>query len=112
MQPDVLPLSDLEPAFTQEPLPIYARLREETPVRRVVRLGLPAWLVTRHADVMLVLSDARFTVDRRAASADIPPQPSDLVSAHLGLSQHLAAFDGVDHARLRRLVSKAFTPRR
>ncbi|WP_043625629.1 cytochrome P450 [Nonomuraea candida] len=79
------------------PPPQYARLRAEAPVARV-RLpdGRPAWLVTSYDAVATVLSDRRFGL--------VPPGAS--YPGNETLFQ-----DGEAHARLRRLVSKAFGPR-
>ena len=46
------------PAVAADPYPLYHRLRAEEPVHWHERLG--GWLLTRHADVQLVLRDPRF----------------------------------------------------
>jgi cytochrome P450 len=80
-----------------EPPPAYARLRDRTPVARVLTPdGQPAWLVTSYEAVAAVLSDRRFEL--APPGADFPGNDT--------LFQ-----DGESHARLRRLVSKAFSPR-
>ncbi|HEY0538663.1 MAG TPA: cytochrome P450, partial [Actinoallomurus sp.] len=44
----------------------YGELREKTPIARaLLPSGQHAWLVTRHADVRAVLTDPRFSSDRR-----------------------------------------------
>jgi cytochrome P450 len=96
----------------------YARMRGESPVH--LQPGLdgetPIWFVTRYDDVVALLTDnERFVLDptlvftadelaeRRAA---IPlPEPDERVGTSL------LTVDGEDHRRLRRLVTKAFTPR-
>lgn len=108
----ILDLSSLDPDFTQDPHPRYAAWRAEAPVTRVVLHGLPAWLVTRSKDVMTVLSDDRFKISTEYASPDIPRVSWVFGPAEAGLEKHLLALDPPDHTRLRRLVSKAFTPRR
>lgn len=88
------------------PPPEYARLRADEPVTQVVLpTGDRAWLVTRHADVLTVLGDERFS--RRALTgpdapklAPIPPMPS------------LFYLDPPDHTRVRRLAARAFDPAR
>lgn len=80
------------------PPPAYAELREREPVAKVTNTdGRPAWLVTSHAAATAVLSDPRFGVTR----------PGEVAAEGGTLLQ-----DGEPHARLRRLVGKAFTPRR
>ena len=100
------------PEVRRDPYPTYRRLRETRPVARAPLLG--AWLASRHADAEQVLREDAFTTDRRDLGAmralrrgarDAP----DL----LGFLEHdLLMVDGERHTRLRRLVSKAFTPRR
>lgn len=94
----------------------YARMREESPVH--VQPGLdgetPIWFVTRYDDVVALLTDnERFVLDPKLALTpeelalleDAGPRPDERVS------ENLLAKDGEDHRRLRRLVTKAFTPR-
>jgi len=87
------------------------RLREERPVARVVMPdGSPALVVTRYADVRQVLTDARFS---RAAATGSDAAGS-AASGELGAltSESLIGMDPPEHTRLRRLVARAFTPRR
>ncbi len=75
-------------------------------------LGWPAgpgfWAVTRHADVVRVLKDARTFSSRLGATQIRDPDPADLpFIRRMMLNQ-----DPPAHGRLRRLVSRAFTPRR
>lgn len=73
----------------------------------------PIWFVTRYDDVVELLTDnTRFVLDPALALT-----PAEL-EAHLAkiapderASENLLAKDGEDHRRLRRLVTKAFTPR-
>jgi cytochrome P450 len=94
----------------------YARMREETPVHR--QLGLdgetPIWFVTRYDDVVAVLSDnRRFVVDPALALTpdELEERQEQLAVIDARLNENLLSKDGEDHRRLRRLVSKAFTPR-
>jgi cytochrome P450 len=104
-----------EPKFKANPYPFYARLRAEAPVYPTAIPGLKgrAWLITRYDDVFAVLKDEqRFMKDWRVAMTDeqkkripwIPPMFKPLMG-------HLLDLDGVEHARLRGLIHKAFTPR-
>ncbi|SDQ29460.1 cytochrome P450 [Thermostaphylospora chromogena] len=86
--------------------PLYAEYRRDRPLARVVMpYGGEAWLVTRYADIRTVLSDPRFS---RAVTVgrDVPR-----LVPQLG-EDNILAMDPPEHTRLRRLVSKAFTPRR
>jgi cytochrome P450 len=93
----------------------YARMREESPVH--LQPGLdgetPIWFVTRYDDVVALLTDnERFVVDPKLA---LTPAELEAHTAELAVderaNENLLAKDGEDHRRLRRLVTKAFTPR-
>ncbi|MEJ8646010.1 cytochrome P450 [Streptomyces sp. MS1.HAVA.3] len=109
-RPVLLPYA--EPAFVADPFPLYRRLREDGPVRRVVIAGgLDAWIVTRYEDGLEALSDPRLSSDVRDASdtrllAQLPDRERESMLSNMLRS------DPPDHTRLRRLVSKAFTARR
>ncbi|MBB6345626.1 cytochrome P450 [Nonomuraea muscovyensis] len=97
-----------------DPAPELGRLREEEGVRRVMTtLGQPAWLVTRHADVRMVLGDAeRFPLARQGL-ARLPGAP-EFTEEQLAQLQagNLLAHDPPEHTRLRRLLAGEFTIRR
>ncbi|PJE95676.1 cytochrome P450 [Streptomyces carminius] len=101
--------------FATDPYPAYAWLREHAPVHRtVLPSGVEAWLVTRYADARETLADPRLSKNPAHHSETahgrgkigIPGERS------ANLMTHLLNIDPPDHTRLRRLVSKAFTPRR
>ena len=94
----------------------YARMREESPMHRQPGLDgeTPIWFVTRYDDVVALLADnERFVVDPTLVLT-----PDELAALHEGgpepderVNENLLGKDGDDHRRLRRLVTKAFTPR-
>jgi cytochrome P450 len=98
------------PGFSQDPYPQYRELRERNPVHRT--LGM--WVVTRYADVVGVLGD-------RSTSANTIPEEARLQAQKLGctdmgamqrLGQKSIVFtDNPDHARLRKLVARPFSPK-
>lgn len=108
------PLDIGDPAFKADPFSVYARLRAEAPVVRVItqRFG-EAWLVTRYADVSAMLKDRRLVKDAANApasgSASRRRSPPKLFAP---LTRNMLGMDDPDHARLRRLVQASFTPRR
>lgn len=107
---DGIDLASWEPAYTEDPYPFFARSREQAPVCKVVMDGLAVWLVTRYDDIREVLSDPRLSNDPNLADAATRAVP--WVRASMSLARHLLRVDPPDHTRLRRLVAKAFTPRR
>jgi cytochrome P450 PksS len=101
------------PQFKANPYPFYARLRAEAPVWRTT---LPdkrvAWLVTRYEDVAGVLRDDTFAKDRLNAMDPEQLRKTPWMPGFLKpLERNMLDLDDPDHARLRALVSKAFTPR-
>jgi len=83
--------------FREDPYPLYHYLLAAAPVQWNDLLG--AWTVARYADVVLTLTDPRFSADRVGLQPDAYVAKSMLVS------------DPPDHTRLRTLVQQAFTPR-
>ncbi|HTK06209.1 MAG TPA: cytochrome P450 [Ktedonobacteraceae bacterium] len=95
------------------PTPLYQQLRTSEPL---VRLQMPggtqAYLLTRYDDALQILKDPRLLKDSRQVLT--PEERQKLIrneeAAEL-LTRHMLSSDGMDHTRLRNLVSKAFTPR-
>ncbi|GAA2220876.1 cytochrome P450 [Streptomyces amakusaensis] len=100
--------------FATDPYPAYAWLREHAPVHRTeLPSGVEAWLVTRYADARQALADQRLS--KNPAHHDEPAHAKGKTGIpgerKAELMTHLLNIDPPDHTRLRRLVSKAFTPR-
>lgn len=101
------------PAFVADPYPAYAALRAEgralffTPTRQ--------WLIPHHADVQGLLRDRRLgrTYLHRFSHEEFGRTPP--LAAHEPFhtlnGQGLLDLEDPAHGRVRRLVSKAFTPR-
>jgi len=94
----------------------FAQMREHDPV--LFQAGLDGetklWFVTRYEDAEAVLlDDERFVRDPRLGL--LPDQlaafEAEYPEALEYVESHMLNRDGEDHKRLRRLVSKAFTPR-
>ncbi|MEU1849595.1 cytochrome P450 [Streptomyces sp. NPDC019990] len=102
-----------DPAFLADPYPAYAELRAQGRVRYYEPTG--QWLVPHHADVSALLRDRRlgrtyqhrFTHEEFGRTAPSPEhEPFHTLNDHGMLD-----LEPPDHTRIRRLVSKAFTPR-
>ncbi|KAB2973918.1 cytochrome P450 [Streptomyces sp. SS1-1] len=111
--PSDLGFDPWDPAFLADPYPAYAELR----ARGRVHWFEPTnqWLVPHHADVSALLRDRRlgrtyqhrFTHEEFGRSAPPPEhEPFHTLNDHGMLD-----LEPPDHTRIRRLVSKAFTPR-
>jgi cytochrome P450 len=102
--------------FRAETYETFARMREEDAV--FCQPGIDGetmlWFVTRHDEaVAVLLDDERFVRDPALALT-----PDELTAFRSGMPEGLAFIDnhmlnkdGEDHRRLRRLVTRAFTPR-
>ncbi|MFF3070223.1 cytochrome P450 [Kitasatospora sp. NPDC057904] len=103
------------PQHEADPHAFYERMREETPVRRVVFPGgLKVWLVTRYDDARAVLSDPRFSKDvenARKAIKNSTTSNAGIAALAMELVSHMLNSDPPDHTRLRGLVNKVFTAR-
>ncbi len=90
---------------------VYRQLREASPVRWDPRWSV--WVVTGYAECTSALRDDRVSAARVVANPDA--LPSDLRSqigpVLTALQRQMLFIDGKDHARLRSLANKAFTPR-
>ncbi|PRP90052.1 Cytochrome P450 107B1 [Enhygromyxa salina] len=108
-----LRLSD--PCLHRDPYSIYARLRAARPLIRCEQPFIgEAWLMTRYEQVSEVLKDAgRFNSNPRTATGKPGPFEGRFTPKILRtFARSMVSTDGLDHRRLRGLVSKAFTPAR
>jgi cytochrome P450 len=102
----------LDAAVQADPYPHYAALRREAPVHHVV--SLDAYAVSRHADVRRVLHDHEtFSSEAMAALVARPVSIGDDFETVDDVPREaisIVGLDGDDHARLRRIVNRGFTP--
>jgi len=98
-----------EDSYCHDRLGFFARLRESRPVApvRMPACGR-AWIVTRYADVRTVLTGPRLARDVRRWPGGGRSRPGEAT----GACARMLHADPPEHTRLRRLVQKAFTPRR
>ncbi|WDZ83550.1 cytochrome P450 [Micromonospora cathayae] len=88
----------------------HVRLREEEPVARVtLSTGREVWALSRHADIRTMLTDPRFSTDRRHPGH--PFHAPDLPRLERSRPS-LIELDPPDHGPARRAVTGEFTVRR
>lgn len=101
----------LDRSALADPYPLYSRLRAEDPVHW--SRMLQAWVLTRYQDVESSLSDPRLSANRQKARSLVARLAirQQQMSVPLRPGVTMLSNDPPEHTRLRRLVSKAFTPR-
>ena len=87
-------------AQRDNPYPLLNRIREENPVHQT---PFGDWRIFRHADVVRLLRDTKVGV--RTTDGKLPGADETVLPRRFMLQQ-----DPPNHTRLRRLVSRAFTP--
>ena len=95
-----------DPEFRKNPYPFYEKLRELEPVH-VTPLGFI--VLTRYDDVVNTLRNNDFSRDIEL-NANLPETPTRKFKRENERSKSMLNLDPPDHTRLRRLVSKSFTP--
>ena len=93
--------------YSRDPAPVVARIRAEDPVHWIP--GVDAWMVTRYDDVRQLFADPNVTPNPFAFERYQPP-PEGTAMRWVAENTPFAA-PPEQHARMRRLVSAAFTPR-
>ena len=101
-----------EPGFIEDPYTEYAKMRREDPIHRS---PLDFWVLFGYQDITRFLKDPTLSVEDRNATPTALDQMvmeilADRVESERGARSMLSR-DPPDHTRLRKLVTKAFTPR-
>ena len=97
-----------DPAFHADPFPALARLRTTASIHAMqLPDGRRGWLVTRFEDVTQALKNPRISTVPTVAHPEIEGH-SIIMRLMLPVMVEMAPHD---HARLRGLIAKAFTPR-
>lgn len=101
----------LDPEVRCDPYPLYARLRADDPIHKS---PLGFWVLSRYAECASMLRDGRAGADLTKSSefARLHGEPGAPQASGYRVSPErpFLFVDAPDHGRLRRLVSKAFTP--
>ncbi len=99
-----------EPGFIEDPYTRYAAMREDDPIHRS---PMDFWVLFRYSDIAGLLHDPGLSVeDRNARMTAMDEMVMEILAdrAERGARSMLSR-DPPDHTRLRKLVTKAFTPR-
>ena len=99
-----------DPAFRADPYPYYDRLRTTAPAYRAGRYQV---VLTRYADVFATLrsNEVSRDIEQNATLDETDERAVRRRQRRRGGAKSILNLDPPDHTRLRRLVSKAFTPR-
>ena len=111
--PDYTMKDFTSPDLKQHPFPVLKDLRTAAPLYRFeISNRQHAWMITCYEDVLAILKDPRIVKDFRRV---LPREGATNFVSHSDaqslLRFHMLSSDPPDHTRLRRLVSKVFTPR-
>ncbi|WP_435070767.1 cytochrome P450 [Amycolatopsis thermoflava] len=88
----------------------HRRLRDEAPIQRVtLPSGETAWAITRHEDIRAMLTDPRFSSDRRNPNFPLLVKGQRI---NTGFRASLIGMDPPEHGPARRKVVGEFTVRR
>jgi cytochrome P450 len=101
----------LAPETVQNPYPFYAALRREVPVYRVSGAGF--FIVSRYEDCLYVLRHPEVFSSRAGPGfRRHAPELEEVMRQGYPPAEALLTSDPPQHTRYRKLVNKAFTPRR
>jgi cytochrome P450 len=101
----------IDAAFLANPYPTYQALREVGPIHWSDEFFGGAWLLTRHADVDLVLKDPRFAAQRTGAWVnDREDARGELADFQRLFARALLFLDAPDHPRVRKVMNAGFRP--
>ncbi|GJM38793.1 MAG: cytochrome P450 [Acidimicrobiales bacterium] len=99
----------LQDGYTDDPWSHFAEMREAEPVHALLTGG---YALFRYDDVFALLRDPEMSVDDRNANFDDMDRAALVEEfSEFNEFESILGMDPPDHTRLRRLVSKAFTPR-
>jgi len=108
--PNPVGLNPFAPGFFDDPYRQYAALRDAAPVHQS---AFGPWMLTRYDDCVRLLRNPAVSVEDRNAGVDRRARLfGDDDPRRVRGRNAILNLDPPDHTRLRRLVAKAFTPRR
>ncbi|HWC38147.1 MAG TPA: cytochrome P450 [Acidimicrobiales bacterium] len=107
---EVPAFNPFEPGFFEDPYSRYRTLRERDPVHHS---PLGVWMLFRYDHILGLLRDPSLSVEPENATPTMRTQMfQEVAGERARRPRSILSLDPPDHTRLRRLVSKAFTPKR
>nr|WP_315429025.1 cytochrome P450 [uncultured Albidiferax sp.] len=101
----------VDAVFLANPYPAYQALREAGPIHWSTEFFGGAWLLTRHADVELVLRDPRFSAQRTGGwVTDREQEKGELAGFQQLFARAMLFLDAPDHTRIRKVLNAGFKP--
>ncbi len=99
--------------FQSNPYLYFEQYRKNGPIQQGCFFGIPRIIVTGYTELEALLKDTQFIKEyHRVAPPEQQIEPSTRVKPVIHLMNNMMLFcDAPDHTRLRKLVTKAFTPR-
>jgi cytochrome P450 len=99
-----------EPGFVEDPYSRYATMRDADPIHRT---PLEFWVLFKYEDILRFLKDPSLSVEERNANpSEFDKMVEEMIGDRVGRGERsMLSRDPPDHTRLRKLVTKAFTPR-
>jgi hypothetical protein len=106
-----VPFEPYTAAFAADPYPVYAELRERSPVFHAAEFGMT--FLARYRDIFSALTDKRLGRALPEGSDRMSDrQRASLPNYERYVSVNLLETEGDTHARLRRLLARALSPKR
>jgi pimeloyl-[acyl-carrier protein] synthase len=110
-------LDYLSPEFLENPYPIFAKMRAESPVvwdskfQTGYSSAVGAWHIFKYADIQSILRDRQISVELPTLELEsYPVEAREIISQLSNVPHQAMAFsDPPKHTRLRSLVGKTFT---
>jgi hypothetical protein len=106
-----VPFEPYTAAFAADPYPVYAALREDSPVFHAAEFGMT--FLTRYRDIFSALTDKRLgRALPEGSDRTSNGQRASLPNYERYVNVNLLETEGDAHARLRRLLARALSPKR